>query len=496
MRRGVIFSSLLLAGLAQVAPAAVQKPAKPAAAPAKSGAPVLATPDGQVMDQARQLAEGDLAAAPDAELKPARIDPNAARKRDFVPPRLAAAPTAAAGQPEAKPVVAAVAKPQPEPAATEKPELAERKEAPHLAPAAQAPEAQPALAANDADQHLSRADRDPVVKPVHAERPYEPAPAVASAEHGDPAVVPRWKQRPWAPKPVRQAASAPAAEPNMAPAEADTRPDYARAERIVRDATARADGGVEISGAAASAPAAEAPRAAEVPAPAEEPAQVADAAPAADTAGDAVDTGREVLHDADRAVKAAHGVGRAAEVLGGGAAEGAARAGDDRDDRPVYADDQRSEGPARAEGERGGRPVYADDDRDAAPVYADDDMRGYPVEERDARPVYAGDDREVSYPAGRRDRFEDGRWGGRYAAVDYCDEQRFDGLDRAVRRAAAVGSIDWRTARDIEDEIHNGEDLQQSYCETGMNQWRQRRLEQQYAQIEDRLRYERGGRWH
>ena len=110
-------------------------------------------------------------------------------------------------------------------------------------------------------------------------------------------------------------------------------------------------------------------------------------------------------------------------------------------------------------------PVYAEEPRDYPPVHADE------------RPL----PQRVDYSA---------RFSNRLTA-DSCNSHRYEGLARSVRRAAEVGSINWRTARDMDDEIAHGMALQRGYCESGMNDWRERRLDEQYTQIEDRLRFER-----
>ncbi|ATE63692.1 hypothetical protein [Rhizorhabdus dicambivorans] len=143
------------------------------------------------------------------------------------------------------------------------------------------------------------------------------------------------------------------------------------------------------------------------------------------------------------------------------------------------------------------RPVYADDDRDAAPAYPDDrrapadDVYGrvprngdrYAIVDRSLRP----DARPMGDDAGQQ-------WGGR-AASPICDDGRADQLLRAIRRKADFERIDGRAAADIEDEIGHAADLQRSYCESGMNDWREQRLDRLYAQIEDRIRYEEDRRW-
>ena len=169
----------------------------------------------------------------------------------------------------------------------------------------------------------------------------------------------------------------------------------------------------------------------------------------------------------------------------------------EREDRPVYADDRRDERPVYGDGPRRERPVHAEDARDERPVYADETRDEAPVyarDQREQRPVYAEEDREAAppyAPGPDRERAYGDRWASRQDVSGYCDTQRFDGLRRAVRRALQVGALDWRAARDMEDEIDNDQDVQNSYCASGMNGWRAHRLDAQYSQIEDRLRIER-----
>lgn len=543
MRRGVFVSSLLIAGSALCAPAFAQsqdRPAEASAALAEAAAvqakaaavraeppavkaaaarparpaPVLATPNGQVMDRAREIAEADLAAAPDEESRPLRVDPNMARKRAFALPR-----------------------PTPQPAAEDKPVLAEREAQPAVAEARA--EAKPALAERDAESQPVRSAEsqprrgggDPVVKPVYAQRRYEPA---EEAEGGDPVVRPTYRQRRWEPAVERQAEHAPAAEPRSVARDADGRPDYAEAERIVREVNARANGeplpAAEAGRMANAAPAVEAP--AEAAAPAVRTAQAADAAPvtraaqaadaapvgeaaqvadAAEVAGEAADSGSEVLRDAARAARVVRQAGRVAKVLGGAAigavADAPVYAREEREEAPVYAEEERDADRGYAREERGEEPVYAEEEPRAAPVYQQrreapvyEPRREAPVyEQRRAAPVYAEDDRDyppvyaTERPLGPR--FAGFGYGQRRASREagtYCDDYRYDGLLRAVRRAVEVGSIDWRTARDMEREIAYGEDMQRSYCASGLNGWRAQRLDAQYSQIEDRLRFERG----
>lgn len=100
------------------------------------------------------------------------------------------------------------------------------------------------------------------------------------------------------------------------------------------------------------------------------------------------------------------------------------------------------------------------------------------AEQDGARPAYAGEEQQA------RSSYSD-RAGDRG-----CDGEEADRLTQKLRRETEGGLIDRRAAEDLSDEIAHAEDLRQSYCASGMNEWRQERLDRQYAQIEDRLRYE------
>ena len=159
-------------------------------------------------------------------------------------------------------------------------------------------------------------------------------------------------------------------------------------------------------------------------------------------------------------------------------------------------------------------PVYADEERAPRPVYADDTERGrerdYPEDTREARPLYADDDRDVrnAYPrdgreplGGYDDRGSAGR--PRYAMVEpglqpadrrwanrACDDGRAYRLEQRLRRAVREGVVNWRAAQDIEDDIGHVDNMHRNYCLSGMTDWREERLDREYAQIEDRLRFE------
>ena len=551
MRRGAFVSSVLIAGLAQCAPAAagvedkpteaavqVEAPAaKAEAAVAKVEAPVartgkpaplLATPNGQVMDRAREIAEADLAAAPVDEIKPFKVDPNQAGKRasrlaqSGPPPAPQEKPALDARAPEPLPRVAEArgdptlatapttamkpaldeATPEPQQAA-----LAERQPEPSATPGSKAEE-QPALAERESEP---RHGGDPVVRPIYAQRRYQTAeePA-ANVDGGDPVVRPNYRERRWEPKPVREAERTPEAEPETRASGRPVRPDYVEAERIVRVASAHGDNEVppviEAGRVAAAAPP-PAPVATEVSVPMTQTAQAADIAPAArteqgtvagstgDAAGAAVadatnaaaeagDGGLAVLRDAARAARVVGQAGRVAKTLGGAAVGAAA-------DARVHGDEEREQAPVYAEEEGDADRGDRRDDPDEEPVFAEE-RREVPVdadEDRVYPPVHA-DDEPPLRPRFDRDGYDE-RWASRDAGGS-CDRHRYEGLSRAVRRAAEAGSIGWRTARDMEDEIAHGEEMQRGYCASGLDDWRARRLDAQYSQIEDRLRFARG----
>jgi hypothetical protein len=175
-------------------------------------------------------------------------------------------------------------------------------------------------------------------------------------------------------------------------------------------------------------------------------------------------------------------------------------------DAGVVRDDRLAVAPPRA------MPYDRDDrdDRDAQPAYGD--------RYRDAPPAYAAEDRAPTRDYGDR-AMEDGtryaiqdrigpdgpirsvpeswQWGNRRRAPiaelgddAACDGARTDRLQQRIRQEAARGLIDPRAAQDLNDETGHAEELRRSYCASGMNDWREERLDRQYAQIEDRIRYE------
>jgi hypothetical protein len=161
------------------------------------------------------------------------------------------------------------------------------------------------------------------------------------------------------------------------------------------------------------------------------------------------------------------------------------------EDAPMAAPREEAEPPlARDLPARAPRRVYADDDRTADPAY--------PAEDEDGRAPRPGDryaivDRSLRPDAGRADG-SDPQWGARNANP-ICAGDRADRLLRSVRRKADFERIDGPAAEDLEDEIGHAADLERSYCQSGMNDWREQRLDRLYAQIEDRIRYEEDRRW-
>lgn len=398
MRREMLFLSVAVAGLVQIAPAFAQSSDQPAeadkapvAVAPPAAAPAPAMPN-EVHDKARDLAEQDLASAPAEEMKPVVVDPGDAR-RALARARQAAAEAQERAQQQAqqdaapapRPVVAA-AEPAPRPA------VATADAAPPPPPAAPVREARPVYAGDDRDPGYlpedrgddgARDDRDDRDggRPVYADR--EEAAPVADAD----------------------------AEPEPEPAPRDLRGRQAR--QVYADDAAQ-------------------------PQP-----------------------GRDMRERPSRQLRT--------------------------DDAPAAAPLPR-ELPVRAT-----RPVYADDDRDAGPADpgADSDA-GYDRAPRNGE-RYAIVDRNLR-PDARRDDGLDQPWANR-APDPACDADRADRLRSNVRRKADFERIDSRAAEDIEDEIGNAADLQRSYCASGMNDWREKRLDRLYAQIEDRIRYEEDRRW-
>lgn len=174
--------------------------------------------------------------------------------------------------------------------------------------------------------------------------------------------------------------------------------------------------------------------------------------------------------------------------------------------RPVYAD-RRDPYPAYPTypAEEAGEPGYGE--REMAPVYAEADRRapaGDPRQEPSFPPGYEDDavETEQDYALAERAYREPPLRGASYGRsweqrgdARICGSDRADRLQQRLRRDIADRRIDWRTARDLEAEIGHAEEMQRSYCSSGLNAWREDRLDRQYAQIEDRLRYEesRGG---
>ncbi|RZM03744.1 MAG: hypothetical protein EOP68_20100 [Sphingomonas sp.] len=182
----------------------------------------------------------------------------------------------------------------------------------------------------------------------------------------------------------------------------------------------------------------------------------------------------------------------------------------DRAPAPVYVADDRAPRPRYGDEDRVGQPVYDDRGVDSRPVYAGEDrgMRsGYPDDMRASRPVYAANayPRDVRPPLGgygdrgvgpryamvERDRLPGASRGDRYAdRGGDCDGGRAYRLQMRLRRDVRDGVIDWRDAQDFEDDIGQVDNMHRNYCQSGMTGWREDRLDHEYAQIEDRLRFE------
>ncbi len=431
MGRKVVFSAILVAGLVQWTPAFAQLQQDGAVTP-PAAAPMPVVKIAEVKPREPDLADKDLAAVPPEEIAPAMIDPNKARHG-----------------------LASVT----------------RRAAPAAAPVREAPRSEVAVAARG------------------------PRPAPARAAAPAPARIER----------VAEARPAPIA-PALVTQEGQARPDLAVAERVVRQAQADHNGGV-VMARASRAPAArpqpnfDEPEA--EPALAERmaaPARTVEEAPKVLPAEQVAEEVREgaSVHAERVAVQTS-----APEVelpAPRPAIEVATRAS-----RPVY-----SEEPEEPEEPIAERPVYAREERladeaveEPAPVYAEDvrdETPAYPQGEPTAAPVYAERDprddrryalddravRPVAYPMARAR--------GMSPEDRACSSSRAAALQQRVRREAARGLIDWQIAQDIDDEIIHTDDMRSSYCASGMNDWREERLERQYAMIEDRIRYEEARR--
>jgi hypothetical protein len=72
----------------------------------------------------------------------------------------------------------------------------------------------------------------------------------------------------------------------------------------------------------------------------------------------------------------------------------------------------------------------------------------------------------------------------------YCDNSRATDLTWQIRREARELDIDLNTARELRAEVDRTAALENHYCATGLTAWRAKRLDRQYAQIEEELRAE------
>jgi hypothetical protein len=177
---------------------------------------------------------------------------------------------------------------------------------------------------------------------------------------------------------------------------------------------------------------------------------------------------------------------------------------DEQESYPAPAQDQRvAITPLRAmpddRGDRDAQPAYDDQYREGPPAYAAQDRdtpRGYGDRDAEDGARYAIQDR-IGPDGPIRTAPEDQQWTDRQRAPiadkgenSLCDSARTDRLQQRIRQEAARDLIDPRAAQDLNDETGHAEDLRRSYCASGMNDWREERLDRQYAQIEDRIRYE------
>lgn len=138
---------------------------------------------------------------------------------------------------------------------------------------------------------------------------------------------------------------------------------------------------------------------------------------------------------------------------------------------------------------------------------AEQEQPDYDVAGRDVRPLHgprplpapvAEGDQRYAMRGTLPDVVRSGRAGaqfGQRTAERSCDVGRSARVQQQIRQKADDGRIDWRSAQDLEDELDHAEDIRRSYCASGLNDWREQRLEALYAQIEDRIRYEEDQNW-
>lgn len=472
MGRKAVFSAVLVAGLTQMTPALAQAQGpqqetggKPVASAQAQPAPArIWVPSVRIAGEGRRSA----VATVEARAKPA-VEVAEDAPRPLAPPAEALPTRAAAVK---------VAKEAPPPEAV----------------AAEAGSRQPDLADKDLAAVPPEEAKPVLIDPTAARR------RMASAGRG--ALPPR-----EAAKPVL-AASEPVERSLPAPRAND--PEVIQAERVVATVQNRVDG-PPMNGAAPEAVVADG-EAASLPEPARadpesEPALAAAGPvlePAEDIGGDTVmaRVERAAASESPVALPAPGGDSSLARTARA-AASRTVRAVEDRASPPVYADQE----PAP-------RPRYDERGIDTRPVSAEDEGGamgpGYPEDLREVRPVYADDDRDIRNPypqdggeplGGYDDRGLGGR--PRYAMVEPglrpadrrwvdrdCDDGRAYRLQQRLRRAVRDGIVNGRAAQDIEDDIGHVDDMHRNYCLSGMTDWREERLDREYAQIEDRLRFE------
>ena len=269
-----------------------------------------------------------------------------------------------------------------------------------------------------------------------------------------------------APRDAAPALAAAEPEASRVPAPRASHPEVVQAERVVAAAQNRVDGKPAPEPAIASrdtAPPAEEPR--------RDPEPVLAAAEPVPDAVDAEVGGDTALARAARA-----------------AASRPAPAIEDHRPRPVYAGDERSMRSGHLDDEREAGLLHANDDRDLRPAYPQgrrEARRGYGDRDFDVDPRYSMADRGFRPGILRGDRGWVDRGGERG-----CDDGRAYRLQQRLRRDVRDGVIDWRAAQDIEEDIGHVDYMHRSYCVSGMTDWREERLDREYAQIEDRLRFE------
>ena len=440
MGRKAVFSAVLIAGLTQAAPAVAQ-----------------------VQDQQREPSSASAAAA----------RPQTAPGRVWIPSvRRAEARRPAASTVDATPVRAAEEAPRPSAPVVE----AVSAPAPALRVAEEAPRPR-AVLAEASPRQPDLADQDLASVPPEEAKPVLIDPTAARrglANAGRRALQPRPAASPAlaAAEPVERSLPAPRADD----------PEVIQAERVVATAQNRVD-----------------------------------RQPMNEAAPEAVVASRDaepIRAESEPVLAAAEPVPQPVEEVGGDTVTARIERVASSEPSVALAEPGGDSSLARTTRAAASRTVGAVEDRAPRPVYAEDEERGmgpgYPDDVRDARPVYAGDDRDVrnAYPRDGREPlggYDDRAFGGRprYAMVDPglrpadrrwadrdCDDGRAFRLQQRLRRAVRDGVVNWRAAQSIEDDIGQVDNMHRNYCLSGMTDWREERLDREYAEIEDRLRFE------